>query len=117
MNGIADALKSIGQWIKEHIFQPFIDGFKKAFGIASPSKVMAEQGGYIITGLLNGIKAGLQPIIDLFTMLKENAKKVLQESSSSCPACLQATGEKARNGIQEIFKGVWNGIVGLLRAL
>ena len=75
---------------------------------------MAEQGGYIITGLLNGIKAGLQPIIDLFTMLKENAKKVLQESSSSCPACLQATGKKARNGIQEIFKGVWNGIVGLL---
>ena len=30
---------------------------------------MAEQGGYIITGLLNGIKAGLQPIIDLFIVI------------------------------------------------
>ena len=114
LNGIADALKSIGQWIKEHIFQPFIDGFKKAFGIASPSKVMAEQGGYIITGLLNGIKAGLQPIIDLFTMLKENAKKVLQGIVEFVSGVFTGDWEKAWNGIQEIFKGVWNGIVGLL---
>mgnify|MGYP004691229807 CR=1 FL=1 len=114
LNGIADALKSIGQWIKEHIFQPFIDGFKKAFGIASPSKVMAEQGGYIITGLLNGIKAGLQPIIDLFTMLKENAKKVLQGIIEFVSGVFTGDWEKAWNGIQEIFKGVWNGIVGLL---
>lgn len=111
LNGIADALKSIGQWIKEHIFQPFIDGFKKAFGIASPSKVMAEQGGYIITGLLNGIKAGLQPIIDLFTMLKENAKKVLQGIIEFVSGVFTGDWEKAWNGIQEIFKGVWNGIV------
>ena len=114
LNGITDALKSIGQWIKEHIFQPFIDGFKKAFGIASPSKVMAEQGGYIITGLLNGIKAGLQPIIDLFTTLKENVKKVLQGIIEFVSGMFTGDWEKAWNGIQEIFKGVWNGIVGLL---
>lgn len=56
LDGIVEALKNIGAWIKEHIFQPFINGFKNAFGIHSPSTVMAEMGGYIIQGLLNGLK-------------------------------------------------------------
>lgn len=56
LNGILDSLKSIGSWVKEHIFEPFINGFKNAFGIHSPSTVMAEMGGYIIQGLLNGLK-------------------------------------------------------------
>lgn len=60
--GIVDAVKNIAAWIKEHIFQPFIDGFKKAFGIASPSKEMAEQGNFIIQGMLEGIKAALSSI-------------------------------------------------------
>jgi hypothetical protein len=55
--GIVKAIKGIGSWIKTNIFDPFIEGFKKAFGIASPSKVMAEQGRYIIDGLISGLKA------------------------------------------------------------
>ena len=57
-NGIVDALKSVGQWILDNIFTPFIDGFKAAFGIHSPSTVMAEMGGYLMEGLINGIKYG-----------------------------------------------------------
>lgn len=53
--GIIDKIKGIGKWIKEHIFKPFIDGFKKAFGIASPSKKMKEQGDYVIEGFKDGI--------------------------------------------------------------
>ena len=56
LDGIVDALTNIGNWIYEHIFEPFIEGFRKAFGIHSPSTVMAEMGGYIIEGLLNGLK-------------------------------------------------------------
>ncbi len=56
LNGILDSLKSIGSWVKEHIFEPFINGFKNAFGIHSPSKVMEGMGEYIIEGLLNGLK-------------------------------------------------------------
>lgn len=114
LKGIGDALKNIWQWIKDHIFQPFISGFKKAFGIASPSTVMAEMGGYIITGLLNGIKAGVQPIINLFTMLKETAKKVLQGIITFVSGVFTGDWTKAWNGVQEIFKGVWNGIIGFL---
>ncbi len=57
-NGIVDALKSVGQWITENILNPFMDGIKSAFGIHSPSTVMAEIGGYLIEGLFNGIKNG-----------------------------------------------------------
>ncbi len=56
LKGIVDGLASIGQWIYDHILSPFIDGFKAAFGIHSPSTVMAEQGGFIIDGLLGGLK-------------------------------------------------------------
>ena len=55
LNGILEGIKGIGTWIKTNIFDPFIKGFKTAFGIASPSRVMAEQGRYIIQGLYNGI--------------------------------------------------------------
>lgn len=54
--GILEVLKNIGAWLMEHVVNPFVNGFRKAFGIHSPSTVMAEQGVYIIQGLLNGIK-------------------------------------------------------------
>lgn len=57
--GIVDALKGVGKWIKENIFQPFLDGFKKAFDINSPSGVMEEQGGFIMEGLFNGLLGGI----------------------------------------------------------
>ena len=62
LNGILDGIKAIGSWIKENILDPFMGGFKKAFGISSPSKVMKEQGTYIIAGLKNGIVATLKGI-------------------------------------------------------
>lgn len=55
LEGIAEIGDNIGNWVYEHIFKPFIDGFKKAFGIHSPSTVMAEMGGYLVEGLKNGI--------------------------------------------------------------
>lgn len=55
LEGIAEIGDNIGQWVVDHIFQPFIDGFKEIFGIHSPSTVMAEMGGYLIEGLKNGI--------------------------------------------------------------
>lgn len=63
LEGIAEIGDNIGQWIVDHIFQPFIDGFKNAFGIHSPSTVMAEMGVYLIEGLLQGL-------LDLWNRIK-----------------------------------------------
>lgn len=54
--GIMEALYNLGAWVVENVFNPFIDAFKAAFGINSPSTVMKEQGGFIIAGLLEGLK-------------------------------------------------------------
>ena len=63
--GIKDAFVNVGQWIKDNIVTPFINGFKDGFGIHSPSKVMDEQGGFLIDGLKNGIG-------DVWSKIKEN---------------------------------------------
>lgn len=54
--GIKDAIFGVGAWIVDNIFKPFWDGICAAFEIHSPSKKMAEIGGYIIAGLLDGVK-------------------------------------------------------------
>lgn len=56
LKGIGDALVGIGGWIKKNMFDPFINGFKDAFGIHSPSTVMAGMGKYLWDGFCNGIK-------------------------------------------------------------
>lgn len=66
-NGILDAFKNVGIWIRDNLFQPFIAGFCSAFGIHSPSKVMKEQGGYIVSGLQNGLSANWQKITGFFS--------------------------------------------------
>lgn len=62
LDGIINALANIGAWIYEHMFKPFIDGFKSAFKISSPSKIMEEQGGFIISGLFSGLTKGWSSI-------------------------------------------------------
>jgi len=69
-DGIINGFANIGQWIIDKIFTPFIDAFKAAFGIHSPSTVMEEQGGYIMAGLLEGITNHFQPILDKFGEIK-----------------------------------------------
>ena len=54
--GILDAIKGIGKWVNDNIFSPFIEAFKNAFGIHSPSKAMAEMGQYLWDGFCDGIK-------------------------------------------------------------
>lgn len=68
-DGILEALRNVGSWIQTNIFDPFITGFKNAFKISSPSKVFEEQGGFIIDGLLNGLKNNVEAVIEWFRNL------------------------------------------------
>lgn len=63
-NGIVDAITDVGTWIKEHILKPFLDGFAKAFGIASPAKEMEEPGRMVGEGILAGIASVFTSIGD-----------------------------------------------------
>ncbi|MBR2680488.1 MAG: hypothetical protein IKE23_07010 [Exiguobacterium sp.] len=73
--GILDAMIGILQWIYDHIFKPFIDGFKECFGISSPSTVMEEMGQYIIDGLYEGLVGIWNAVKGIFNDLVEKVKE------------------------------------------
>lgn len=60
--GLLEGVAAIGTWIYDHIFKPFINGFKHAFGIDSPAKAMLSIGRDIIGGLLNGILDAIKAV-------------------------------------------------------
>ncbi len=67
LKGIWEGIKNIGTWIYDNIFKPFVDGFKAAFGIHSPSTVMMELGTMIVEGLYQGIKNLIGSGIEIIT--------------------------------------------------
>lgn len=99
--GIQDAITNVASWIVENVFNPFINGFKSAFGINSPSTVMAEQGGYIIAGLKKGIT-------DAISSVTETAEKILSAIKSTFDNfSLLSIG---KNIVDGLIKGINQGI-------
>ena len=97
--------KDPGKFIREKIFTPFINWFKNLFGIHSPSTVMAEQGGYIMDGLLNGVTDKLQSVLDFFGDLKD---KIVDKFSDLKDKLGEKFG-KAREAVEYNFSdiGTW----------
>lgn len=81
-NGITEALSNAGKWIKDNIFTPFIDGFKKAFGINSPSTKMKPMGKYIIDGLKEGIGDIWAKISGKFTKMLKDCKQWFKDKKA-----------------------------------
>lgn len=106
LEGIWNVMCDIGQWIWEHIFQPFIDGFKKAFGIASPSTVMEEQGDFIMEGLLQGITSKVASIIEKFTRIKEDILEIFTAIKSKVTSLVTDTKEKVISTVQALWDGI-----------
>lgn len=110
VDGIIKGIQD-GRWkdpfklIKEVIFDPFITSFCNLFGIHSPSTVMAEQGGYIMEGLLNGVADKLQSVLDFFGDLKD---KIVDKFSDLKDKLGEKFGE-AREKVEEKFSdiGTW----------
>lgn len=89
-------------WIKDHIFQPFIDGFKSMFGIHSPSTVMQEQGIYIMQGLFNGITLWIEKVTSTFEDIKNRIVQKWEETK-------QKTSE-TWNEVKTSLSTVWDGM-------
>lgn len=67
IQGLIDGIKSMIGKVGEvvtNIGEKISGGFKKLFGIASPSKLFAEYGRYLDEGLAIGISTNLKPIDD-----------------------------------------------------
>ena len=97
-----------------------MNGFKKVFGIHSPSTVMAEQGNFIMQGLLNGITNLLDKVkqiwenikntaIQKFTDIKDSISNIWQQVTNKTSETWQNIKNKVREGAQ----GAWNGITSI----
>lgn len=79
LEGVAGALSNIKPWVKKNVVDPFVNGFKAAFGIHSPSTVMRELGGYVMAGLKEGITNKINAVINTFDTIKSRITSKLQE--------------------------------------
>ena len=104
--GILEGILGIGKWIKDHIFSPFIKGFKAAFGIHSPSKVMKEMGIYVIEGFLQGLMEGWKGVLDFLSGVLDGIKTLIENVWKGIATITQSIW----NGIQTVLSGIWNGI-------
>lgn len=108
LKGIKDAVVGIGRWIRDHIFAPFMEGFMKVFGIASPSKVMAEMGGYLIDGLLNGIKNIWNKVKDFFSGALTKIKDTFSKKWNDIKDTVTSASKSISDTVSEKFTGVKN---------
>lgn len=109
LDGIVEVVKNIGTWIKEHIFNPFINRFKSVFGISSPSKIMMEMGTFLIQGLLNGIASLISSVKDKFLQIKTIATDVFNS--------IRTTVSNIWSGIASAVKGSINSIIGFINGM
>jgi hypothetical protein len=123
--GIVDALKNVGKWIRDNIWIPFRDGFKEAFDIHSPSGKMKEFGGNIIDGLFNGITNGIskirqacqtiwQTIKDAFSSVGSWFKNTFSDAWQKVKDVFSKGGkifDGIKEGIASTFKTIVNGLI------
>ncbi len=114
LNGIGEGLRNIGTWIYEHIFQPFIEGFKNAFGIHSPSTVMIEMGHFLMEGLFNGISSLVNKVVSVFEKLKNKIVGVwntVKEKTTEIWAGIVNQIKKPINVILGFMETLSNGVI------
>ena len=107
LDGIKKVIKNIGTWIKNNIFTPFINGFKKAFGIASPSKKMKPYGEYIAQGMLNGVKGIFS---DMTGWAKDNILEPFTKGFASAFRVVSGKAQEMLDGGKSIAEGIKDGI-------
>lgn len=108
LDGIWQKIKDIANWIKEHIFQPFIDGFENAFDIHSPSKVMEELGIYIIEGLFNGISATWENIKTFFSTMLNDVKNVITQTWDNVKTKTKEAWDNVGSKVSTVAANVYN---------
>lgn len=116
LEGITEFFDNPKQWVKDHIFTPFVNAFKNLFGIHSPSTVMAELGGYIVDGLCNEISDSISKVKEIFEKILSTIKSVFEFIGDWFGEKFQLAWDGIKNafsGVKGFFEDVWNGITGV----
>ena len=119
LDGIWQVMVNIGTWIHDHIFKPFIDGFKTAFGIASPSKEMEKLGKFLMEGLLKGINSLVDNVRQIWENIKAKTKEIWENIQTTVIGIVDNVKTQVtekfgmlKEGIILIWETVKNSVVG-----
>ena len=82
VQGIGGGFRRLGESIR-NTGRNMIDGFKRVFGIRSPSRVMAEMGGYLVDGLKNGIEGGEKKVVKATDVISDKIRNSVQGAIDS----------------------------------
>ncbi len=99
------------------VWERVLQAFKDFFGIHSPSTAMEEQGQYLMSGLLNGIKGLLGSVKDVWNGIKDIVFGVINQISTiiaSVVGAIQFLWNGAWSGMANTVSNIWNGIVGTI---
>lgn len=99
-NGIGNKLVDIGKWIKEHIFDPFIQGICDAFIMHSPSQAMEPYGENVILGFINAMLN-----VDIGATIDKIKTKVINGFTKMKDGVLDVW-KKLKEGINSIWDGI-----------
>lgn len=113
--GITDALDGIIDWLRENIFNPFIESFCELFGIHSPSTVFAEFGTFLIEGFLQGITDTWGKITSFFGEKFENIKKDILDFLGNIKKDWSENWQKISDKVTEIWEDMWDGMKSFLK--
>lgn len=106
VNGFTQGIKDFWSdpfgWIKENIVDPFVNGFKKLFGINSPSTVMEEQGGYVMQGLLLGIIGAIPNL----TQALANIANLISQKWDAIKSATNAKWQIIKNGLTTTWSAI-----------
>lgn len=116
--GVKHVFSNSWKKAKEYIFQPFIKGFKKAFGIASPSKEMKPYGEYVGEGVFEGIQnAFFAPAewirLHITEPFKRGFNSAFNVAGDKAKALIDS-GKSIAGGIKDGISNGWTSITTLL---
>lgn len=88
-----------GEWDEEELnsmWDSIGETLCSLLGINSPSTVMSEYGGYIMQGLLEGMKTEFNPITEFFNSVAEAAKKAFADIPANIASGLSGMGGRIK---------------------
>ena len=121
IQGLADGIRegvNFRELMKTAVFDPVMNRLKEIFRISSPSKEMHDLGLDIIIGMLNGIKAKINDIIEIFRSLVGDIKDVFldigtwfsyrwNDITKGLPEMVSTINERFNSALESI-QNIWN---------
>ncbi len=111
ISGLTNAGTAVLTWLGG-LVDSFVQGFKDALGIASPSTVFAELGGFIIDGLISGLQAMGAAILAVV----QGIGQFLLDAFTTAISFLTGLWSSFWAGLQAEAVGFWNLLTGFISA-